>query len=66
MGFGYTGIDKPEADLLQRTTLAVTQFSPGTSNMVEAVASHDESLACHGDSGKLAGTDGSRFSYCMP
>ncbi|ORY94512.1 trypsin-like cysteine/serine peptidase domain-containing protein, partial [Syncephalastrum racemosum] len=51
MGFGYTGIDEPEADILQRTTLGVTQFSPGTSNMVEAVASHDDSLACHGDSG---------------
>ncbi|KAG2218391.1 hypothetical protein INT45_011579 [Circinella minor] len=50
MGYGYTNVDKPEAKILQRISVNVTKFTAGYSDMVEAMSSRSEEMACHGDS----------------
>ena len=51
MGYGYTKIDNPEAQTLQQISVNVTKFTAGYSDMVEAMSSRTEEMACHGDSG---------------
>ncbi|KAI9310942.1 trypsin-like cysteine/serine peptidase domain-containing protein [Dichotomocladium elegans] len=51
MGFGYTDVGEPEAHVLQHIPLNITRFSAGFPDMVEAMSSCDNRIACHGDSG---------------
>ncbi|KAI9246289.1 trypsin-like cysteine/serine peptidase domain-containing protein [Phascolomyces articulosus] len=51
MGYGYTRVDQPEARILQHMPVNITKFTAGYSDMVEAMSSHSDERACHGDSG---------------
>lgn len=51
IGFGYTGLNQPEARQLQRLQLDITRFNPNGFYSVEARSDTEEHIACHGDSG---------------
>lgn len=51
VGFGYTGLNQPEAKVLQRLQLDITRFDPNGFYNVEAKSDTEEHIACHGDSG---------------
>jgi hypothetical protein len=51
VGFGFTGLNQPEAKVLQRLQLDITRFDPNGFYNVEAKSDTEEHIACHGDSG---------------
>lgn len=51
IGFGYTGLNSPEARQLQKLQLDITRFNPNGLFNVEARSDTEEHIACHGDSG---------------